>query len=157
MLCLPWMEKYFQALYICLDNNSSVDAKVFAALWAKGTVTVHIGCVGAVAYRGGGSKSHLKFRRPSKIVPNSTRLWKMFKIFWIWHANTRRYSKKKGIKILKLPPVCNCFTLTFGPGIILLILAHPVYEMWIIQEPNTLELWNKLHFERDKKGSIYHV
>jgi len=27
-----------------------------------------------------------------------------------------------------------------------LILAHPVYKMWI-QEPNTLELWNKLHFE----------
>ena len=26
------------------------------------------------------------------------------------------------------------------------ILAHPVYKMWIIQEPNTLELWNKLHF-----------
>ena len=28
-------------------------------------------------------------------------------------------------------------TLTFGAGI---ILAHPVYKMWIIQEPNTLEL-----------------
>jgi len=27
------------------------------------------------------------------------------------------------------------------------ILAHSVYKMWIIQEPNTLELWNKLHFE----------
>jgi len=24
-----------------------------------------------------------------------------------------------------------------------LILAHPVYKMWIIQEPNTLELWKK--------------
>jgi len=28
-----------------------------------------------------------------------------------------------------------------------LILAHPVHKMWIIREPNTLELWNKLHFE----------
>ena len=37
-----------------------------------------------------------------------------------------------------------------------LILAHPVYNMWIIQEPNTLELWNKLHFE-EKKQSIYHI
>jgi len=27
-----------------------------------------------------------------------------------------------------------------------LILAHPVYKMWIIQELNTLELWNKLDF-----------
>ena len=39
-----------------------------------------------------------------------------------------------------------------------LILAHPVYKMWIIQEPNTLELWNKLHFEEKKNGEyIYHV
>ena len=33
-----------------------------------------------------------------------------------------------------------------------LILAHPVYKMWIIQEPNTLELWNKLHLEEEKNG-----
>ena len=38
-----------------------------------------------------------------------------------------------------------------------LILAHPVYKMWIIQEPNTLELWNKLHFEKEKTESICHV
>ena len=38
-----------------------------------------------------------------------------------------------------------------------LILAHPVYKMWIIQEPNTLELWNKLHFEEEKTESIHHV
>ena len=37
-------------------------------------------------------------------------------------------------------------------------LAHPVYKMWIIQEPYTLELWNKLHFEEEKQTeSIYHV
>ena len=30
--------------------------------------------------------------------------------------------------------------------------------MWIIQEPNTLELWNKLHFEEEiQTESIYHV
>ena len=28
-----------------------------------------------------------------------------------------------------------------------LILAQPLYKMWIIQEPNTLELWNKQQFE----------
>jgi len=38
-----------------------------------------------------------------------------------------------------------------------LILAQPVYKMWIIQEPNTLELWNKLHFEEEKTKTIYHV
>ena len=36
--------------------------------------------------------------------------------------------------------------------------STPVYKMWIIPEPNTLELWNKLHFEEEKKKeSIYHV
>jgi len=46
-----------------------------------------------------------------------------------------------------------------APELFFLILAHPVYKMWIMQEPNSLELWNKLHFEeREKKTeSIYHV
>ena len=38
-----------------------------------------------------------------------------------------------------------------------LILAYPVYKMWIIQEPNKLELWNKLRFEGKKTESIHHV
>jgi len=38
------------------------------------------------------------------------------------------------------------------PELFFLILAHPVYKIWIIQEPNTLELWNKLHFEEEKNG-----
>ena len=47
--------------------------------------------------------------------------------------------------------------LTFWRRIFFLILAHPVYKMWIIQEPNKLELWNKLHFEEgEKTESIYH-
>jgi len=37
-----------------------------------------------------------------------------------------------------------------APELFFLILAHPVYKMCIIQEPNTLELWNKLHFEEEK-------
>ena len=44
-----------------------------------------------------------------------------------------------------------------APELIFLILAHPIYKMWIIQEPNTLELWNKLHFEEKKMESIYHI
>ena len=43
------------------------------------------------------------------------------------------------------------------PELFFLILAHPVHKMWIIQEPNMLELWNKLHFEEEKNDSIYHV
>ena len=41
-----------------------------------------------------------------------------------------------------------------APEFFFLILAHPVYKMWIKQEPNTLELWNKLHFEEKKMESI---
>ena len=44
-----------------------------------------------------------------------------------------------------------------APELFFLILAHPVNKMWIIQEPNMLELWNKLHFEEKKTESIYHV
>ena len=33
-----------------------------------------------------------------------------------------------------------------------LISPHSVYEMWIIQEPKKLALWNKLHFEEKKTG-----
>ena len=51
----------------------------------------------------------------------------------------------------------NMNILTFWRRIFFLILAHSVYKMWIIQEPNTLELWNKLHFEEEKTESIYHV
>ena len=32
--------------------------------------------------------------------------------------------------------------------------STPVYKMWIMQEPNTLKLWNKLHFEEKNTESI---
>jgi len=44
-----------------------------------------------------------------------------------------------------------------APVLFFFILAHPVYNIWIIQEPNTLELWNKLHFGEKKTEIIYHV
>jgi len=44
-----------------------------------------------------------------------------------------------------------------APELLFLILAQPIYKMWIIQEPNTLELWNKMHFEGEKTESIYHI
>ena len=37
-----------------------------------------------------------------------------------------------------------------APELFLLILAHTVYKMWIIQVPNKLEFWNKLHFKGKK-------
>ena len=41
--------------------------------------------------------------------------------------------------------------------IFFLILAHTVYKILIIKEPNMLELWNKLHFEEEKTESVYQV
>ena len=41
------------------------------------------------------------------------------------------------------------------PELFFLILAHPVYKMWIIQETNKLALWNKLHFEEKKRKGEY--
>ena len=38
-----------------------------------------------------------------------------------------------------------------------LISAHAVYKMGIIQKPNKLALWNKLHFEEKKMESAEHV
>ena len=40
-------------------------------------------------------------------------------------------------------------------GTYILILAHSVYKMWIIREPNKIELWNKLHFKERKKRRVY--
>jgi len=54
---------------------------------------------------------------------------------------------------------CNQITQInlLAPELFFLILAHPVYKVLIIQEPNTLELLNKLHFEEEKTDSIYRV
>ena len=56
-----------------------------------------------VAYRGGLINTlPPKFLRPSKIAPNSTRLWKLLKIAE-FRAPTLQDVRKKGSKILKLP------------------------------------------------------
>jgi len=41
-----------------------------------------------------------------------------------------------------------------APELFFLILAHTVNKMWIIHEPNRLQLWNKLYFE-GKKRRVY--
>jgi len=54
---------------------------------------------------------------------------------------------------------CLCYKnqLTFWCRNYLFNFSTPVYKMWIIQEPNSLELWNKLHYEEKKTEIIYHV
>ena len=77
-------------------------AKIFSSLLFR-----------AVAHPGGGGGALKtpppKFRRSSKIVPNSTRLWKLLKIAE-FRTPTPQDVWEKGSKILKLPLVRNCFT-----------------------------------------------
>ena len=61
-----------------------------------------------------------KFRRPSKIVSNSTRLWKLLKIAE-FRTSTPQDVRKKGSKILKLPSVRNCFTLAMTNKLVVII------------------------------------
>ena len=77
----------------------------------------------SVAYRGvvlGGLTPPPKFRRPSKIVPNSTRLWKLLKITK-FRTPTPQDVRKKGSKILKLPSVRSCFTLAITNKLVVII------------------------------------
>ena len=61
-----------------------------------------------------------KFGRTSKIVSNSTRLRKLLKIAE-FRTPTPQDVWKKGSKILKLPPVRNCFTLAMTNKLVVVI------------------------------------
>ena len=73
-------------------------------------------------FGGGGSNPHPppKYQRPSKIVPNSTWLQKLIKITE-FRMPTPQDVPKKGSEILKLPPVCNCFTLAMTNKLVVII------------------------------------
>jgi len=89
-----------------------------------------------------------KFRRPSKIVPNLTRLWKLLKIAE-FRMPTLQNVRKKGSKILKLPPVRNCFTLAMTNKFVVIInsLKVPKIKKHLLHEtkfpvPNYSSLQN---------------
>jgi len=75
-----------------------------------------------------------KFRRPSKIVPNSTRLWIRLKIAEFM-TPTPQDVRKKGSKLLKLPPVRNYFTLAMTNKLVV-IINRKNYENFTI--------WNEI-------------
>ena len=95
----------------------------------------------AVAYWGGVKKPPPppKFLRPSKIVPNSTRLWKMLKIAE-FRTPTPQDVLIKGSKILKLPPVRNCFILTMTNKLVTVInsLKVPIIKKILLYETKFL-------------------
>ena len=78
--------------------------------------------------RGDSTPPPPKFRRPSNIVLNSTRLWKLLKIAE-FRTPTSQDIRKKGSKILKLPPVRNCFTLAMTNKLVVIINSLKVPKM----------------------------
>jgi len=97
------------------------------------------GARGGGGWGGGGSTPPPppppKFRRPSKIMSNSNRLWKLLKIAE-FQTPTPQDVQKKGSKIQKLPPVCNCFTLAMTNKLVVTInsLSVPKIKKILLYE-----------------------
>jgi hypothetical protein len=81
------------------------------------------------------------------IVRSEQRRWYMNEmrvVEWQWQGKTYVPAEEDLIKWINI----------LAPEFFFVILAHSVYKMWIIQEANKLELWNKLYFE-EKKLRVY--
>jgi len=95
---------------------------------------------------------------PAPLAVSSRSLPYFPTVFCLWDFEQKILRQQ--VARLSKAPKQRCLLQTGCPGIFLtfwrqnffLILAHPVYKMWIIQEPNMLELWNKLHSEEKKNG-----
>ena len=84
-----------------------------------------------MAYRGGsleGSTTLPEMPKAPRIVPNSTRLWKLLKIPE-FRTPTPQHVRQKGSKFIKLPPVRNCFTLAMTNKLVFIINSLKVTKM----------------------------
>jgi hypothetical protein len=100
---------------------------------------------------------------------NGVRSWRVVRLSWLSLLFIQQQRPKMWANNSSGVSTCLLYTSPFSQHhknefnllapelFFFLILAHPVYKMWIIQEPNTLEIWNKLHFEEEKTESIYHL
>ena len=61
-----------------------------------------------------------------------------------------RTVQRSGVQHWTNPDIYMAQYLTFWSRNYFFNFSTPVYKMWITQEPNKLELWNKLHFEEEK-------
>ena len=91
-----------------------------------------------MAYRGGnwGVQNHppppfRNYEGPPKSCTNSTRSWKLLNIAE-FRTQTSEDVRKRGSKILKLPPVRNCFTLAMANKLVVIINSLKVPKMKII-------------------------
>jgi hypothetical protein len=103
--------------------NYAVDSSRTAAVTCYGANNLISGVQrsGGGGWRGSNPPPPPKFRRPSKIVPNSTRLSKLLNIAE-FRTPTTQDVRKKGSKILKLPPVRNRFILAMTNKLVVIIV-----------------------------------
>ena len=81
---------------------------------------------------------------------NDPRTWRSGN--WICYHHKMQFWE---IMYLKKMRLCMITKLNLLALELFFYFSTPVYKMWIIQEPNTLELWNKLHLKREKKRRVY--
>ena len=107
------------------------------SVWSTDTCHCHLVVVpsGVLKAGFGGFKPLPKFRRPSKIVPNSTRLWKLLQIAE-FRMPVPQDVWKKGSKILKLPRFTIVFTLAVANKLVVIIncLKVPKIEKILLYE-----------------------
>jgi len=103
---------------------------MFKFLTVLNTILIFCQLLWSVAYWGGFGGVHPppKFRRPSKIVPNSTPLWKLLKIAE-FRTPTPQDVRKKGSKFLKLQPVRICFTSAMTNKLVVIINSLKIPKM----------------------------
>jgi hypothetical protein len=76
------------------------------------------------------------------------------------HGRTRNRTRDLMASTQKFWPPCQeagRIILTFWHRNFFNFLVHPVYKMWIIQEPKKVALWNERHFEEKEMESVQHV
>jgi len=100
-------------------------------------------------------KTKLKFRASFKSVLSKFQFWnyKRSLKFMSWYTKSGKIEFWVPVKTFQEKSYFKLLTL-WRRNYFFLILAHPVCKMWIIQEPNKLALWNKLHFE-EKENEEY--
>ena len=103
--CLRYLwNKYFTFCNMCKWTHNGHEVLVFSLEFLISKTMEHVSVKSDQwrALGGGGQTPPPKFRRPSKIVPDSTHLWKLLKIAE-FRMPTPQDVRKKGSKILKLP------------------------------------------------------
>ena len=127
-------------IYVCVEYGQvskimNFNVQGFDLPWSPLIPLLQLVITGSDSGILGGGFKPPKFWRPSKIVPNSTWLWKLLKIAE-FRTPAPQDVRKKGSKILKLLPVHNCFTLATTNKLVVIInsLKVPkIKKIWLYE------------------------